>query len=73
MSISWDEYFINICNVVKEKSKDKSTKVGSVIVGLDNEVVSVGFNGMPRNVDDDIKERQERPLKYKYPEYLLEE
>ncbi len=67
--MNWDKYFINICNAVKEKSKDNSTKVGSVIVGPDNEVISVGYNGFPRGIDDDVKERYERPLKYVYFEH----
>lgn len=34
------------------KSKDPSTQVGAVIVDNDRRIVSVGFNGPPRGVDD---------------------
>lgn len=45
-------------------SKDQSTKVGAVVVGPDNEVRTLGFNGMPRGVDDRVTERHVRPEKY---------
>jgi dCMP deaminase len=41
-----------MCDIIAEKSKDPSTKVGAVIVGQDNEVVSTGFNGFPRGAID---------------------
>lgn len=54
---------------VSTKSKDKSTKVGAVIVGPNNEVLSVGWNGFPRGVNDDVEERHERPAKYEWTEH----
>jgi dCMP deaminase len=33
-------------------SKDPKTRVGSIIVGPDNEILSAGFNGFPRNIAD---------------------
>lgn len=49
---SWDNLFMNICDTVAAKSKDRSTKIGCVIVGPDNEVRSMGFNGFPRGFKD---------------------
>ena len=46
------------------KSKDQSTQIGAVIVGSDFEVLSTGYNSFPRGIDDNVKERQERPEKY---------
>jgi dCMP deaminase len=62
--MNWDEYFINIAEQVKLKSKDKKTKIGVVIVGKDNEIVSTGYNSFARGINDDVDERQERPEKY---------
>lgn len=62
--MNWIEYFLNIAETVKQKSKDQSTQIGAVIVGTDNEVLSTGYNSFPRGIDDNIKERQERPEKY---------
>ena len=49
---------------IKLKSKDKSTQIGAVIVGKDNEILSTGYNSFPRGLNDSIEERQERPEKY---------
>ena len=61
---TFDEYFIKICDLIKLKSKDKSTKIGAIIVGEDNQIISSGYNSFPRGINDDIPERQERPEKY---------
>ncbi len=45
-------------------SKDRSRKVGCVIVGPDNEIRSLGYNGFPRGITDDIEKRHQRPTKY---------
>lgn len=66
---SWDSFFLQMTNLVAQKSKDRSTKVGAVIVGPDNEVRSVGYNGFPRGVDDDVEARHQRPAKYLYTEH----
>jgi dCMP deaminase len=62
--MNWDEYFINIAEQVKLKSKDKRTQIGVVVVGKDNEIVSTGYNSFPRGINDNISDRQERPEKY---------
>ena len=62
--MNWTEYFLNIAEQVKLKSKDESTQIGAVIVGNDNEVLSTGYNSFPRGMDDSKIERQERPEKY---------
>ena len=45
--MKWVEYFYKIADQVKEKSKDKRTKIGAVIVGKDKEIVSTGYNSFP--------------------------
>ncbi|TCU34119.1 deoxycytidylate deaminase [Rhizobium azibense] len=67
--MSWDSYFIQMSKLVASKSKDRSTKVGCVIVGPDNEVRSTGFNGFPRGIDDEVEARHERPAKYQWSEH----
>ena len=62
--MNWTEYFRNLANNVKLKSKDKRTQIGAIIVGNDNEIVSTGYNSFPRGIDDTNPERQERPEKY---------
>ena len=48
--MNWDELFIRQADLIAEKSKDPSTKVGCVIVGEGNVVLSMGFNGFARGV-----------------------
>lgn len=69
MDLKWVDYFRKIAEVVKEKSKDKNTKIGSVIVGKSNEIVSTGYNSFPRGIDDNVESRQERPEKYYWFEH----
>ena len=65
----WVEYFYNIANEVKNKSKDKRTQIGAVIVGNNKEIVSTGYNSFPRGINDWDEERQERPEKYYWFEH----
>jgi dCMP deaminase len=60
---SWDRYFIQIAEHVATRSKDPSTQVGSVLV-RDRNIISTGYNGFPRGVNDNLPERYERPAKY---------
>lgn len=46
----WDQRFFDLCNLVASWSEDRSRKIGAVIVGPANQIVSTGFNGLPRAV-----------------------
>ena len=50
--ITWDEYFMSIALLSAKRSDDPSTQVGACIVDSNNKVVSIGYNGMPRGIDD---------------------
>lgn len=49
---SWDKRFLDLAELVSTWSKDPSTKVGAVIVDEQNIIVSVGFNGFPKGIED---------------------
>ena len=68
--VSWDSYFISIADTVRSKSKDTSSKIGAVIVGPEKQIISTGFNGFPRGIDEvtDMS-RWERPVKYQFVEH----
>ena len=66
---NWSKRFIDLARHISSWSKDRSTKVGAVIVDQDNRVVSFGYNGFPSGFDDTIEERHERPVKYDYTEH----
>jgi dCMP deaminase len=66
---NWDHKFMGLAEHISGWSKDPSTKVGCVIVGSSQEVRALGYNGFPRNIDDNIQERYERPAKYFWTEH----
>lgn len=47
--MSWDRYYLDLCNTVASNSKCLSRKLGSIIV-MDKSIISTGYNGPPRNV-----------------------
>lgn len=67
--MNWKDYFRNIVQQVKLKSKDQRTQIGALIVGKNNEIVSTGYNSFPRGIDDTQQYRQERPEKYYWFEH----
>ncbi len=62
---SWDQYFVGICEMVKERSLDPDTQVGCVIVDEDNRIISTGYNSWPRNCEDENIPHT-RPSKYNF-------
>ena len=67
--MDWDTYFMSLVYMTAMKSKDESTKNAAIIIGPNNEIRSTGYNSFPRGINDDIIERQQRPLKYKFIEH----
>ena len=51
-SLSWDETFMLMTKLIAKKSKEPNTKVGSCVVDENNIIVGLGYNGFPRNCDD---------------------
>ena len=66
--LSWDEYFMAIARLSAMRSKDPSTQVGACIVGNDNRILSIGYNGAPNGYNDDNFpwQRDGEPLESKY-------
>ena len=54
-STNWDHRFLDLAKLVASWSKDPSTQVGAVIVDNKNRIVSLGFNGFPKNIKDDAR------------------
>lgn len=48
----WDERFLQMALLVATWSKDPSTKVGAIIVDGFRRVVSCGYNGAPKGVEE---------------------
>ena len=66
--LNWDQYFMGVAKLSALRSKDPSTQVGACIVGDDNRILSIGYNGTPNGFSDDIFpwEREGEPLNTKY-------
>ncbi len=47
-----DSYYMGLAFVVSTRSKDPSTQCGAIIVGENNVPISMGYNGVPRKIDD---------------------
>ena len=67
---SWDDTWIDLCFALAKRSKDRSTRVGCVIVDPVTKIPkALGYNGIPRNCSDDLEHRHVRPAKYRYFEH----
>jgi len=60
----WDNWFLGLAQYIATASKDPSTKVGAVIVDANRRVISVGYNGFARGVDDSPERLNDREVKY---------
>ena len=66
---TWDKKFKDLAELIASWSKDRSHKVGAVVVNKRNSELSHGYNGFPRGIDDTIDKRHERPDKYYWTEH----
>jgi dCMP deaminase len=60
----WDARFLGLAKHIAGWSKDPSTGVGAIVVDKKNRVVSLGFNGLPRGVEDSGDRLHNRETKY---------
>lgn len=63
--LDWDSYFLEMCDIVSKRSKDPSTQHGAVLVDEDHRVISTGYNGGCKKIDDKLIDWN-RPNKYHY-------
>lgn len=59
----WHQRFMLLARQVATWSKDPSTKVGCVLAKK-KKVLSVGYNGFPKNISDDLNILIDRDKKY---------
>jgi len=65
----WDTRWLELATQIGSWSKDQSRQVGCVIVGSANQILTAGYNGFVRGVDDKRNDRHERPAKYDWTEH----
>lgn len=65
-----EKYFDLAKHMANSFSKDTSTKVGALMLAPESyQILSMGYNGMPRGFNEKIEKRWERPQKYFFTEH----
>jgi dCMP deaminase len=60
----WDKRYTELAKNVSTWSKDPSKRIGAVAIGHKGQVLSQGYNGFPRGVEDAPERYQYRQAKY---------
>ena len=60
----WDLRYVHHAEHISTWSKDPSTQTGAVIVAPDRTIVSLGYNGFPRGMEDTPERLNDRQEKY---------
>ena len=60
----WHQRLLDLAQHISGWSKDPSTQVGAVIVDDNRRIVSTGYNGLPRGVEDSDQRYHDRTVKY---------
>lgn len=66
LDTKWKKRFLKLSKEISEWSKDPSTKVGALIISEDKNIISTGYNGFPRDIEDTEERLNNRELKYKF-------
>lgn len=62
----WDNRYLKLAEEVSTWSKDPRKKIGAVIVGKNGQIISQGYNGFPRGVQDYESRYNDKETKLKY-------
>jgi dCMP deaminase len=66
MNNKWKKRYIELAREIAQWSKDPSRKIGAIAVGSKGQILSQGYNGFPRGIDDCHDRLADRQLKYRY-------
>jgi len=64
--MKWHRRYLDVARLVSTWSKDPSTQTGCVVVDQIGNIVSTGYNGFARGVEDTPERLNDRPTKYLY-------
>lgn len=60
----WHKRFLEMAKLISTWSKDVSTKVGAVIIDKNRRIISTGYNGFAKGVEDSKERIENREIKY---------
>lgn len=63
--MDWHYRYMNLAKEVSTWSKDPSSQIGAVAIGPKGQVLSQGYNGFPRGIQDTEERLVNRNIKYK--------
>lgn len=66
LSSNWTYNYLKLAEHVSSWSKDPSAKIGAVAVGSKGQILSQGYNGFPRGIEDTDDRLNDREKKYKF-------
>ena len=66
MHDKWEKRYLELAHSVADWSKDPGTHVGAVVVGAHGQILSTGYNGFPRGVNDSPERLNDRDTKLKF-------
>ena len=52
--LDWDTTFMGMAQLISFRSKDPNTRHGAIIIDQNNKIISLGYNGFPKGVSDDL-------------------
>lgn len=60
----WDARFMRLSKEISTWSKDPSSQIGAVIVNDERRILSTGYNGFPRGIEDTEERLNNKEEKY---------
>lgn len=73
--LSWDEYFMGTAILASTRSKDPKNRVGACIINDDKKILSIGYNGLTKGMDDNrfdwLSSGEETGEKMKIKDYFV--
>ena len=69
--MKWHKRYLNLAKEVSTWSKDPSRKIGAVAVGSKGQILSQGYNGFPRGIEDDGWRLNDRPTKFRAKQIIF--
>lgn len=61
---NWTQRYLKLAKEISTWSKDPSTQIGAVVIGDEGQILSQGYNGFPRGIEDSEEKLNDKETKY---------